>query len=177
MFRTFLQLLLFLRVSATLVRLPDGTRLQGKERDSTLMFLGVPYAMPPVGSLRWAPPQIWKNEDTSKIVDATKYGAPCCQGFTKLTLGDEDCLFLNIYVPSNTNATNLPVGFFIHGGSYRTGTGNMYSGNDMVKYFGGQGIIVTVNYRLNVSPAMLFSTSVDTILICNMTIGIWIYRF
>lgn len=150
-----LHALLIVQVLSKIVVLPDGTQLKGKERDSNLMFLGVPYAQPPVDSLRWSPPQPWINEDKSKVVDATQYGSPCCQGFTKLSLGEEDCLFLNIYVPVETNSSAIPVGFFIHGGSYRTGTGNMYSGKDMVNYFGGQAIIVTINYRLNVR-AFLF---------------------
>lgn len=73
--------------------------------------------------------------------------------------GSEDCLFLNVDVPSDFNnyknkSSPLPVAIFIHGGSYRTGSGSMYSGTDMIKFWeqteGQKAIVVTVNYRLNV---------------------------
>eukprot|EP00602_Paraphysomonas_sp_CaronLab_P001064 CAMPEP_0185036522 /NCGR_PEP_ID=MMETSP1103-20130426/29630_1 /TAXON_ID=36769 /ORGANISM="Paraphysomonas bandaiensis, Strain Caron Lab Isolate" /LENGTH=516 /DNA_ID=CAMNT_0027574085 /DNA_START=159 /DNA_END=1709 /DNA_ORIENTATION=+ len=130
--------------------LSDGTVIRGKIYDDIVMFKGIPYAQPPIGDLRWSPPKPWINSDPTTVVDATKYGSACVQGFTSMH-GSEDCLFLNIYIPTTAgNNTSLPVGLFFHGGSYRTGTGNMYRGSDMVKFFNGQGIIVTINYRLNV---------------------------
>ena len=87
-------------------------------------FLGLPYAAPPVGDLRWKAPQPaakWKGER-----DATKFGAHCAQGrvFEDMVFQDagpsEDCLFLNVYAPADaTDKSKLPVMFWIHGGGYR----------------------------------------------------------
>ncbi len=89
-------------------------------------FMGLPYAAPPVGDLRWKAPQPaakWKGDR-----DATKYGAHCAQGrvFDDMVFQDagpsEDCLFLNVYTPADAkNKSKLPVMFWIHGGGYSGG--------------------------------------------------------
>ena len=105
---------------------------QGKVRGKTIndgkvkAFLGLPYAAPPVGDLRWKapePPAKWKGER-----DATKFGAHCAQGhvFDDMIFQDsansEDCLFLNVYAPAGSKAkSKLPVMFWIHGGGYSGG--------------------------------------------------------
>jgi len=115
------------------------------------------FAEPPLGNLRWAPPVAWTNKDnnSSQVVDATQYGDACVQyifGATDKYLGSEDCLFLNVYVSSTASPNSeVPVGVFVHGGSYLTGAGSLplYWGTDAVDFWKGAGIIVTVNYRLN----------------------------
>src|ERR1700676_4292301 len=89
--------------------------------DKVRAFLGLPYAAPPVGDMRWkapAPPVKWKGKR-----DATKYGAHCAQGrvFKKMIFQDsgdrKDCLFLNVYTPADAkDSSKLPVMFWIHGG-------------------------------------------------------------
>ena len=89
-------------------------------------FMGLPYAAPPVGDLRWKapePPAKWKGDR-----DATKYGAHCAQGrvFDDMIFQDagpsEDCLFLNVYAPASAKKkSKLPVMFWIHGGGYSGG--------------------------------------------------------
>jgi para-nitrobenzyl esterase len=107
-------------------------------------FLGIPYAAPPVGNLRWTPPQPfgqWKG-----LLDASSFGNVCTQGGR----GSEDCLFLNIYVPNfkkngNKHHGAMPVMFWIHGGGLTGGASSDYDPTPLVE----QGVIVvTINYRL-----------------------------
>lgn len=107
-------------------------------------FLGIPYAAPPVGNLRWTPPQPfgpWQG-----LLDASTFGNQCTQGGG----GSEDCLFLNIYVPNfkknaNKHGGAMPVMFWIHGGGLTSGAGSDYDPTPLVE----QGVIVvTINYRL-----------------------------
>jgi len=146
------------RASDTVVTLPDGTVLQGSQEGHIATFKGIRYAQPPVGDLRWAPPVPWVNENTSQIYDATRFGHACIQYLWGddgiFDDGSEDCLFLNVYV--NLNYTyaegSVPVGVFVHGGSYISGGSHLplYDGVDMIEYMQGKAILVTTNYRLNV---------------------------
>jgi para-nitrobenzyl esterase len=117
-------------------------------------FLGLPYAAPPVGDLRWKAPlpaTKWKGDR-----DATKYGAHCAQGrvFDDMVFQDsgpsEDCLYLNVYTPAGaTDASKLPVMFWIHGGGYSGGGSNEPRHNgDFLPL--KNVVLVTINYRLGV---------------------------
>ncbi|CAE7560468.1 cryS, partial [Symbiodinium microadriaticum] len=134
----------------TTVTLPDGTQLKGKSEGTTTTFKGIPFAQPPVGDLRWAPPQPWVNPDVSQVLDATDWGNVCVQ--KKEGGGNEDCLYLNVFVNMDmANSTSkLPVGIYVHGGSYTDGSGNLYPSANLVNYWKGNAIIVSTNYRLNV---------------------------
>lgn len=139
--------------SETIV-LPDGSQLRGKIVGDVAVFKGIRFAAPPVGSLRWAPPAPWTNPK-DEVVDATEFGNVCKQFNNEgIETGDEDCLFLNVYVNLNVSRADanhpLPVGFFIHGGSYMNGAGSIYNGTDFVHYWKGSKVLVTTNYRLNV---------------------------
>ena len=116
-------------------------------------FLGIPYAQPPVGDLRWrapVPAKHWKG-----IRDAKAFGSPCAQP----VLGDwnrrdalvsrEDCLYLNVIVPAWPLKKPLPVMFWIHGGSNTGGSGGgwLYNGGTLVNH---GVVLVTINYRLGV---------------------------
>lgn len=117
-------------------------------------YLGLPYAAPPVGSLRWrapAPAVAWKG-----VRDATQFGHRCEQwpiwkDYLFLDAGpSEDCLYLNVYVPAQAKAgSKLPVMFWIHGGGYTAGSGSepRYTNSTLVD----KGVVlVTINYRLGV---------------------------
>jgi para-nitrobenzyl esterase len=116
-------------------------------------FLGIPYAEPPVGNLRWHEPVAVKS--WTGVRDATRFGAPCAQ----LALGDwnrhdaetgkEDCLFLNVIVPEWPVRKPLPVMFWIHGGANEGGTASsaLYKDGSLASH---GVILVTVNYRLGV---------------------------
>lgn len=113
-------------------------------------FKGLPYAAPPVGALRWRPPQaapVWT--DPRPAVD---YGALCIQppsngdpGVGPLPIS-EDCLTLNVWAPED-RAGPLPVMVWIHGGGFNNGSGTaaLYDGSNLAR----RGVVVvTINYRL-----------------------------
>jgi para-nitrobenzyl esterase len=133
---------------------------QGKAHGKTIndgkvkAFLGLPYAAPPVGELRWKapqPPLPWKGER-----DATTFGAHCAQVhmWDDIAFEDsgpsEDCLFLNVYAPADANPKNkLPVMFWIHGGGYKAGTSSEPRHHGDFLPLKGV-VLVTINYRLGV---------------------------
>ncbi|XP_049958539.1 acetylcholinesterase-like [Schistocerca serialis cubense] len=106
-------------------------------------FLGIPYAVPPTGKLRFLAPQPAGNWEG--VRNATQYGNDCVQQDGS---GSEDCLYLNVYVPGvPQEGANLPVMFYIYGGAFKTGSGSdqEYGPDFLVSY---SVILVTVNYRL-----------------------------
>jgi para-nitrobenzyl esterase len=144
----------------------SGT-VNGLDRSATTgtyAWLGVPFAQPPVGALRWAPPV--DPAPWTDVRAATQFGHSCAQGgrffspapndepfglnvregFGK-PVGDEDCLTLNIWRPAN-DQSKLPVIVFIYGGSNISGytADPSYDGQVLAKK--GNAVVVTVNYRL-----------------------------
>jgi para-nitrobenzyl esterase len=115
------------------------------------VFKGVPFAQPPVGALRWAPPQEIKWQGTRQ---ATSFALPCLQTTTPdgrpngggvSGASSEDCLYLNVWAPAK--ARNAPVMLWIFGGGGTMGAGSVatYHG----EAFARDGVIlVTINYRL-----------------------------
>ena len=121
-------------------------------------WLGIPYAQPPVGKLRWQAPQ--KLQPTDKTFDAKKFGFSAIQEDDKLERASqntqsEDCLTLNIW--TRGEGKNKPVMVFIHGGSFMHGgtSDPTYSGTNIVKAH--DVIVVTFNYRLNIFGFMNLS--------------------
>ena len=105
-------------------------------------FLGIRYGQPPLKTLRWKPPQA-PNPGQGSIVAGT-FGPSCTQG---RPTDSEDCLFLNVYTPSNaTPRSRLPVFVWIHGGALVSGAGSDYDPSVMVA--NNDIIVVTINYRL-----------------------------
>jgi para-nitrobenzyl esterase len=128
-------------------------RLEGREKDGILLFAGVPYAAPPVGPLRFAPPQ--PHPGWSGLRDATRFGPISVQGGDLLgglfqgsaPETSEDCLFLNVQTPALDDARR-PVMVWIHGGSFTGGSGSTpwYNGTHFAIH--GDVVVVTLNYRL-----------------------------
>ncbi|MCP3982875.1 MAG: carboxylesterase family protein [bacterium] len=123
------------------------------------VWLGLPFAQAPVGNLRWRAPQA--HPTWSKPRQALSFGASCVQFASELggelsadpgdAVGDEDCLFLNVYAPRNEDAaaaarTKRPVLFWIHGGGNTIGTSAFYDGGRLAAE--EDVVVVTVNYRL-----------------------------
>ncbi|KAF9647804.1 alpha/beta-hydrolase [Thelephora ganbajun] len=120
-------------------------------------YLGVPYAEPPLGDLRFRAPKPLDvarvaRETGGKVVDATQYPNFCVQGplfrGDRAGAGSEDCLKVNIYTPSGASAgSNLPVLFYIHGGGYIFGNPATLPYDPWV-HQSQQVVIVSVYYRL-----------------------------
>jgi para-nitrobenzyl esterase len=140
---------------------PEGTHnpaivtqsgpLKGVISSSINKFLGIPYAAPPLGDLRWTPPRLYGH--WHGVLEATQFGNPCPQHDSFGNKFDnEDCLFLNVYTPGlkkNQNKHNgLPVMVWIHGGSLVEGSGGLFDPTPLVEK--GGVIVVTLNYRLGV---------------------------
>lgn len=130
---------------APMVDAPAG-RMQGLSRNGVDVFRGVPFARPPVGDLRWRPPEPLPR--WTGVRDATRFGAACMQPpspFYDHPAVSEDCLFLNIQAPAG--ARNAPVIVWIHGGSLVSGAGSepIFDG----AAFARRGVVVvSINYRL-----------------------------
>nr|WP_229224353.1 carboxylesterase family protein [Duganella sp. SG902] len=149
---------------------PDSLRVTGLgsvvgygERHATHAWLGIPYARPPVGELRWRaprPPQPWEG-----VREALRYGEVAVQ-FAGETIGaprkqwgqitgSEDCLTLNVFAPRMTPAelaqrkTPLPVMVWIHGGANTAGSASAYT---VLRNLAGhdQMVVVSMNYRLGI---------------------------
>ncbi|XP_068144437.1 juvenile hormone esterase-like [Drosophila tropicalis] len=129
-----------------------GTYMEGFQSQQFQAFLGIPYAIPPLGDLRFdSPRRAGKNPDT---VDASKPKPDCIHkdylSATPTISGDEDCLYLNIYRPMPLSHLPLPVMVYIHGGGFIGGSaGPSVSGPEY--FMDSQAVIlVTVAYRLGV---------------------------
>ncbi len=110
-------------------------------------FLGVPYAAPPVGSLRLRPPQPHASWTTP--VQATQVATPCPQVRPPTgVVGSEDCLYLNVYTPANNAAANRPVMVYIPGGGFTQGSASSpyYDGRTIAEQAGV--VVVVLTYRV-----------------------------
>ncbi|CAH1268552.1 CES2 [Branchiostoma lanceolatum] len=127
--------------------------------DRVHIFAGIPYAAPPVGDLRWRPPQ--DPAGWTGVRDATQFGNRCPQvresTFARRSplhelshrsnSSSEDCLYLNVYTPNVSSAADLPVMLWIHGGGLALGTGDSYPAEIPTSLHNV--VMVTINYRLS----------------------------
>ncbi|MDX2031542.1 MAG: carboxylesterase/lipase family protein [Blastocatellia bacterium] len=141
-------------VAQDLVKTANGTLEGSVDKSAGIRsFKGVPFAAPPVGELRWKPPQPVKNWQGARKAD--KFGPRCMQ---RAIFGDmafrsngmsEDCLYLNVWTPAKTGREKLPVLVYFFGGGFMAGDGSepRYDGESMAR----KGVVaLTVNYRLGV---------------------------
>jgi para-nitrobenzyl esterase len=137
------------RGHTSLVVRTDKGLVRGITNEGARQFLGIPYAAPPTGALRWRPPQPARS--WSGIRDASKPG-PVCAQTGSIATGEpntstaEDCLSLNVYTPPAIGGRGLPVMMWIHGGGFTGGAGSIYDGAPLA--VSGDVMVVTVNYRL-----------------------------
>ena len=138
-----------------MVEIQSG-KIQGQLNGAVLEFLGIPFAQPPVDSLRWKAPVF--SHHWEGTLNTTEY-APVCpqkrfeQGETTAIIdGEEDCLYLNVWTPNLDNEL-LPVMVFIHGGgnqqggaSQKVGGAYLYEGKNLAER--GKVVVVTIQYRL-----------------------------
>ena len=134
-----------------IVATPEGA-IRGTVERGAYVFRGVPYAMPPVGPLRWRAPR--PPASRAETLDAEYFGLSCIQppGLSAANGGDagksgEDCLTLNIWTQKIDRSARLPVFVWIHGGAFIFGTGSLdaYNGTSLASR---GAVVVTLNYRL-----------------------------
>ena len=153
----------------------DRGQVSGFQENGADAYLGIPFAQPPVDEMRWKAPEepaAWQG-----VRDGSKFRANCYQGEPKL-FGpftpeflielpvSEDCLYLNVWTPSERPAEQLPVIFWIHGGGFGSGSASIpiYNGSRLAS----QGaVVVSINYRLGVfgfmsHPALTAESSRET---------------
>jgi para-nitrobenzyl esterase len=144
---------LFLQPGGTALASPvliESGTLEGVHADGLTVYKGVPFAAPPVGDLRWQPPQTLHSWNGVRKADSF---APACiqkgvsmPGETPPAV-NEDCLYLNIWTPAKIANAHLPVLVWIYGGGYSNGSASMplYWGDRLAR----KGVIVvTIAYRL-----------------------------
>ncbi|WBO21284.1 carboxylesterase/lipase family protein [Sphingomonas abietis] len=133
---------------APAVMTSEGPLVGAREADGSIAFRGIPYARPPVGPLRWKPPQPIR---WSAPRAAIKAGSACPQSDYGVwnrkdaIAGREDCLTLELRTPTLTPARPLPVMVWIHGGGNRGGSGMGNIDSDLVSH---GVVLVDLNYRL-----------------------------
>ena len=127
--------------------------VEGKADGAVHAFLGIPYAAPPVGELRWKPPV--QAAKWTGVRKATEFGPHCMQGRVYGDMnfrdsgGSEDCLSLNVWVPAKPSSAKLPVMVWIYGGGFAAGTTSeaRQDGTHLAQH---GVIVVSMNYRLGV---------------------------
>ncbi len=130
-------------------------KIEGLTENGVNKYLGIPFAKPPIGDLRFLPPvenEAWegvyeaKTMPNSPMQPTSKNKKPS----RKLTKMSEDCLYLNVYTPDDSKGRNLPVMYWIYGGGYTVGSSAMpiYEGENFVK--NNDVILVTANYRVGI---------------------------
>jgi para-nitrobenzyl esterase len=146
------------KTDPTRIKLANNAEIQGSIAGSSRQFLGIPYAKPPVGDLRWKAPQ--PPDPWTGVRDATQFGKRCAQlksdTLQNAPSNDEDCLYLNVWTPSPAPKGALPVMVWIHGGGNVNGSTNepvpflnsglFYSGEFLAENHGV--VVVSLNYRL-----------------------------
>ena len=126
-------------------------RVEGERRGAHVVFRGIPYANPPVGALRFRPPE--PPEPWAGVRPALAFGPSSLQAGSQLMTNtvpeprSEDCLYLNVYTPAIEDGRR-PVFFWIHGGAFVIGAGGeaLYDGGRLAER--GDMVVVTINYRL-----------------------------
>ncbi len=156
-------------VPTKVVKTANGA-VQGQVQNGVQIFKGIPYGAEPVGGLRFMPPQ--KPAPWKDIADATEFGAPAIQMMSgvlaspvtdfqrqlssilpipqETKVGNEDCLFLNVWTQGLGDGKKRPVVVWLHGGGFVAGSGAwpIYDGTNLARK--GDAVVVTLNHRLNV---------------------------
>jgi para-nitrobenzyl esterase len=151
--------LLLMAVIGSSAALPEQVRVEGgivqgiPGGDSAVrIFKGIPFAAPPVGDLRWKPPQ--PVQKWGSVRAATEFGQHCMQNnvYGDMVFRDkgpsEDCLYLNVWTPAKSEKDRLPVLVYVYGGGFAAGAASeaRYDGENLAK----KGVIVVnMNYRLS----------------------------
>lgn len=137
-------------------QLPSPVRITGgliegepAGNSAVMVYRGIPYAAPPIGANRWRPPQ--PAASWSGVRPAKAFGPRCVQGGfapgADQVLSSEDCLYLNVWTPAQSQDELQPVMLWIHGGGFFTGSGNAPQYD--AQHLAAKGaVVITFNYRL-----------------------------
>nr|XP_046253808.1 para-nitrobenzyl esterase isoform X2 [Scatophagus argus] len=125
---------------------------RGRHKNGAYSFKGMPYAAPPVGNLRWAPPT--EPPCRTGVTDAGRFRSMCPQvrplSSSGTVMGQEDCLFINVWTPALQPDAKLPVMVWIHGGYLHMLSGGEQNYSPTEKLAADTGVVyVSFNYRLN----------------------------
>lgn len=145
-------ILLLTGVSAAATVKVEGGLLEGRAEDGLTVYRGIPFAAPPVGSLRWRAPQPvaqWEGvRRADKFAPACMQAAPPRSAASDQGPGmSEDCLYLNVWTPAKSPSERIPVLVWIYGGGFSAGATSIptYSGEKLAK----RGVVlVSVAYRV-----------------------------
>uniref|UniRef100_A0A672FW44 Carboxylic ester hydrolase n=1 Tax=Salarias fasciatus TaxID=181472 RepID=A0A672FW44_SALFA len=132
--------------------IPDHKLFCFLQKNGAYSFKGIPYAAPPVGALRWAPPA--PPACSSEVTDAGHFRSMCTQvrplSSTGRLMGQEDCLFINVWTPTLQPGARLPVVVWIHGGYLHMLSGNEPGYSPTEELAADTGVVyVSFNYRVN----------------------------
>jgi len=141
----FMRVICSVSTAADIINLDSGP-ISGTASKGLRVYLGIPYAAPPVGELRWKVTQPVKP--WTEVKTCVAFGPSCPQPESeKVGITSEDCLYLNVWTPAKTAGDKLPVMVWIHGGGWSLGSASMpqYDGAKLAK----KGVVfVSFNYRL-----------------------------
>ncbi|KAJ6111354.1 hypothetical protein N7523_007415 [Penicillium sp. IBT 18751x] len=145
-------------------------------------YLGMRYAKAPIHDLRFRAPE--DPDTSSNLLDASKFG-PICIGVGQTSSGTlaEDCLFVNVWKPTNaSNGSNLPVWLFIQGGGYANNANANYNGSEVVEQSGLDIVFVNFNYRVGAlgflaSEAVRQNGSLNTGLLDQRKLLHWVKQY
>jgi para-nitrobenzyl esterase len=134
----------------TYIKTSTGS-VKGYFQNKVINYDDIPYAKPPIGSLRWKAPRelktpdnvIEKQENNHCVQEPSSMGGAPGEG---ILTGEEDCLYLDIKTPKKRSSELLPVMFWIHGGGNTSGLKDIYNFSTMVNKHNV--IVVSINYRL-----------------------------
>jgi len=140
--------------AASSLRVDTATgQIEGTREGSIREFLGIPYAAPPVGDLRWKQPE--PAPKWNGVRPATSFGARCMQAriYSDMIFRDpgisEDCLYLNVWTPAKNAKAHLPVMVWVYGGGFQAGATSepRQDGTNLAKH---GVVVVSMNYRLGI---------------------------
>jgi para-nitrobenzyl esterase len=141
---------------ATTMEMPqlDSGPISGELDGDVWTYLGIPYAAPPVGELRWKEPQpvaAWEDvlpcDDFGPACPQPPWPYPVISGIMEVGMTSEDCLYLNVWTPAASPDESMPVMVWIYGGGFTTGASNIpiYDGRHLAE----KGVVVvSFNYRV-----------------------------
>jgi para-nitrobenzyl esterase len=127
----------------------DAGSISGLQQDGLRVYLGIPFAAPPTGELRWRPPapvQPWSGVKETKAFGPNP---PQQAPLNASVVTSEDCLYLNVWTPAQSADDKLPVMVFFYGGGFNTVEGGGAVGNLDGATLAQKGVVVvTTNYRI-----------------------------